>query len=288
MNSRYRQITATFAGALLLIGASSVALAQGGASGAAVQKNAVQKPAELKPHRAIYSMFLTKSETSGAISAARGAMVYEFKDSCDAWTVNSQVYMRLRYGRGPEVENVRRMATWESKDGVGYRFHVKESQGGRAGPEIKGVAALDETGKKGVAEFTQPRSFTVELPEGTVFPTGHIADLISGASGGGKHIGRVVFDGTTVDNPYEVSALIEGKPKKSAMPSAIAKKIGAVPFWNARLAYFPYHDKAETPEFELGVEYREDGIISRILQDFGDYGIEARLDRLEILPPESC
>ena len=71
-------------------------------------------------------------------------MVYEFKDVCDAWTVNSQVYMRLRFGRGPEVESVRTMATWESKDGASYRFHIKETQGGRPGPEIKGVAALDE------------------------------------------------------------------------------------------------------------------------------------------------
>lgn len=272
------------AGAVIFIGTTTMAFGQG----AAVQKTTPTTPMDLRPHRAVYSMFLTHSENSGAVTAARGAMVYEFKDGCDAWMVNSQVYMRLRFGRSREVENVRTMATWESKDGASYRFHIKESQGGRAGPEIKGVAALDEVGSKGIAEFTQPRAFTVKLPKGTVFPTAHIVDMINGADAGGKHVGRVVFDGTTVDNPYQVSAVIELKRPKSVLPPALAKKIGDTAFWNARLAYFPFYQKAETPEFELGIEYRDDGVINRILQDFGEYGIEARLERLEMLPPESC
>ena len=242
----------------------------------------------LAPHRAMYSMRLKRAESVGTISGARGAMIFEFKDSCDAWTVSSKVYLRLQYGRGPEVENVRTMATWESKDGLGYRFRVKESQGGVESKEIKGVAALDGAGKEGVAEFTRPRARTVKLPSGTVFPTAHIIELIRGAGAGDKHVGRVVFDGTTVDNPYEVSALISGQNDGTQLSKKVKSSLTAARNWRARLAYFPYFKQGQLPEFELGVDYRADGIISRILQDFGEYAIEARLDQVELLPQDHC
>jgi hypothetical protein len=33
---------------------------------------------------------------------------------------------------------------------------------------------------------------------------------------------------------------------------------------------------------------REDGIVNRILQDFGNYSVEARLNQVEILKTSGC
>ena len=48
---------------------------------------------------------------------------------------------------------------------------------------------------------------------------------------------------------------------------------------HVRMAFFPAGSKNPEPEFELGVDYRRDGIARAIRQDFGDFVV--------VLTPES-
>ena len=57
---------------------------------------------------------------------------------------------------------------------------------------------------------------------------------------------------------------------------------------DARLAYFQARSTDQTPEFEMGVRYRENGIVEELTQDYGTYTIIARLNQLELLPPGKC
>jgi len=242
----------------------------------------------LVPHRAVYAMHLSKAGANGGLTSARGVMTYEFKDQCDAWTVESKVYLRLRYGNRPEIENVRSQVTWEAKDGLGFRFRVTETTNGKQTEEIKGVAALDGTGLGGIAEYTKPTAQRVVLKKGTLFPTAHIKTLIQRSVEGGKHLTKSIFDGATLDNPYEVSAVIGAGSGRDKMSSRLSKVLSKAANWNMRLAYFPVYDAKQTPEVELGVELRADGIVKLILQDFGSYAVEARLDQVELLKDSGC
>ncbi len=242
----------------------------------------------LVPHRAVYVMTLAKSSGEGGLTNARGVMTYEFKDQCDAWTVESKVYLRLRYGNHPEIENIRNMVTWEAKDGLGFRFRVNEKTNGKQTEEIKGVAALDGVGLGGVAEYTKPSAQKVTLASGTVFPTAHLKTLIQASLDGQKHLTKSIFDGATLENPYEVSAAIGVGSGKASLTPELAKVLNDVANWKMRLAYFPVRDSKQTPEIELGIEMRADGIVKRILQDFGKYAVEARLDRVEFLKDSGC
>ncbi len=242
----------------------------------------------LVPHRALYAMNLSKSAGEGGLSAARGVMTYEFRDQCDGWTVESRVYLRLLYGGRKEIENVRSLMTWESKDGLGFRFRVNESQNGKPVQEIRGVAVLDGEGEGGVVEYTKPNRNKVNLPKGTLFPTAHINALIKLSTGGGNHLTKSIFDGATLDNPYEVSAVVGRDKDGSKLADKVLKKLTETARWRARLAYFPVRDKSSTPEMELGIEFRADGIVETILQDFGEYGVEARLDQVEMLEKPGC
>ena len=78
----------------------------------------------LVDHRATYAMNMVRSSGQGGIAGARGAMVYEFRDTCDGWQVDTKVYLRLRSGRGPEMESVRLASSWEAKDGSGLPPHL--------------------------------------------------------------------------------------------------------------------------------------------------------------------
>ena len=244
--------------------------------------------ASLLPHRALYTMKLAAVQGTGGPSNVRGVMTYVFKEQCDSWTVESKVYLRLQYGDGPEIENVRTMATWESKDGKGYRFRVEESRHGKTIEEIKGVAVLDGAGQGGIAEFSKPRRFKVELPKGTIFPSRHIDDLIVAGRDGRRHLGKVVFDGATLENPYEISAVISKSKKPARMDPVARAALPAARHWRSRLAYFPFAKNSPTPEFELGVNFRSDGIVEQMIQDLGAYAIDAQLNQIQLLPRAKC
>ncbi|MAF49333.1 MAG: DUF1849 family protein [Rhodospirillales bacterium] len=241
----------------------------------------------LVPHRAIYAMSLSTTGSASGPSAVRGVMSYEFADKCDGWQVNTRVLLRTSYGAGPEVENLRVVKTWEAKDGLGFRFRVTETHAGRQRSRIKGVAVLDENGG-GVAEYTLPSEHRITLPRGTMFPIRHIEAMIRRAKAGGGHFGNVVFDGATEDEPYQVSAVIGAQETTDRRTPGIKKVLRRVKSWMARLAYFPVEAVKDTPAFALNISYREDGIVERMTQYYGDHAIEVRLQQIELLPKDGC
>lgn len=251
-----------------------------------VASNAAGLTKQLVSHRAVYAMNLSKSGGDGGLTGARGVMSYEFKDQCDSWTVESKIYLRLMYGNQSEVENIRSMVTSEAKDGLSFRFRLNEVTNGRITEEIKGVATLDGLG--GIAEFTKPSSQKMILPKGTLFPTAHIQTLIEYSLAGGKHLTKLVFDGATLDNPYEVSAVIGAGTGKKNLSSKLTKILSDKVNWKMGMAYFPMNDRNPTPEIELSVEMRSDGIVKLIIQDFGKYALEARLDQVAFLKDSGC
>ncbi len=258
------------------------------ALGAAVLSALPVDSAGLTSHRAMYTMSLGTGGASGAPSGVRGVMSYEFRDQCDAWSVSSKVYMRLKFGKAHEIESIRKMATWEAKDGLGFRFRFEETDGRKNVQEIKGVALLDSKSEGGVVEYIKPSRFKVKLPKGTLFPTAHIDALINSSNNGEKHLGKVIFDGSSLDDPYLVSAVMGGSAAGAKLGAEVSKILQKASRWNARLAYFPVKSDEDTPEFELGVRFRDDGIVENIIQDYGKYTIVANLGRVELLPAPNC
>ena len=67
-----------------------------------------------------------------------------------------------------------------------------------------------------------------------------------------------------------------------------AADLAPSPVWRARLAYFPFARALDLPEFEIEVDYREDGVAQRIVQDFGDFSLDVTPVRFETLPAPAC
>ena len=244
---------------------------------------------DLVPHRAIYSMTLGSTVgSSGGPASIRGAMSYEFQSRCNAWTVDSTVFLKMKFDGPREIESVRKIITWEGKDGLGFRFRLSETHGGENVEEVVGVAALDGIGQAGIVEYVKPRRFKVDLPTGTLFPTGHVKAVISTSVLGGNFIGRHLFDGASLDEPYMVSAFIAKKAEQHSPANPARGELEDLATWNARLAYFRANSPSETPEFEIAVRYRENGIVEELIQDYGTHTIVARLGQLKIMPFEKC
>ena len=246
---------------------------------------------EIAPHRALYSLDLSQTKSSSGVVGATGAMVYEWGETCEGWTVQQRFRLRLEYAEQDNVEVSSTLVTWESKDGLRYRFNERRLRNGDLDEEIKGEAKLDGKGKGGSAEFTRPEAATLSLPVGTLFPTAHTIFLIQRAEAGDQLISRKVFDGATVENAGQITAVIG--PKLKPGPSSKDEKLPKSPLlnrpsWRMRLAFFPADSRQEQPDYELGMRLLDNGVSQDMTLDYGDYVIHAKLDDIEALPKPNC
>jgi EipB-like len=243
--------------------------------------------AEIAPHRALYRMTLGAVRNDSGVVDARGAMVYQWGETCDGWTIEQHYRLKLHYAQSGDADVVSRFVTWESKDGLRYRFNEKETRNGDVDEEIHGEAQLDGFGKAGVARFSQPRAAMLRLAPGVLFPSAHTILLIDKARAGATFISRQVFDGSAAENAVQVSAFI-GNTVAAEPASAKLNPLLMRPGWNIRLAFFPADSKAEEPDYELGMVLLDNGISRDMVIDYGDYTISAKLDDIEALKKPAC
>ena len=251
---------------------------------------------DIDPHRALYSLTLGNAKTGSGVQAATGAMYYEWGETCDGWTVEQRFRLRIAYAESGASELSSTLVTWESKDGLRYRFNERRLRNGELDEELHGEAHLDGADKGGAAEFTKPENATITLAPGVVFPTAHTLILIEHALAADQFVSRKVFDGSSVENATQITAVIGPELKPDAAtgndtepaPEAAKSPLLQHPGWRVRLAFFPPDSAAETPDYELGMRLLANGVSRDMELDYGDYVIKARLDEIEPLPKPGC
>ncbi|HTT79489.1 MAG TPA: cell envelope integrity EipB family protein [Stellaceae bacterium] len=244
--------------------------------------------ADVIPHQAIYTMRLVRAGGDSGVIAARGVMEYKWGETCDGWTVEQNYRIVMGYAdSSSEVAIASNFVTWESRDGLRYRFNQKETKNDATDEDIRGTARLAAPGDGGIATFEMPAGKSFVLPPGTLFPSAHTMLLIDRAKAGDDFIARQVFDGTTVSGAALVSAVIGPKIEPDA---AVATKSPVLnhPGWRVRLAFFPPDPKAETPDYELGMLLLDDGVSRDMVIDYGDYAINAKLVDIKPLAKPNC
>lgn len=262
---------------LLFVAAALVALASAG-RGRAV---------EIAPHRAIYAMTLSSARNESGVVDAHGMMAYQWGETCDGWTIEQRYRLLLRYAERSDSDIRSSFITWESKDGLRYRFNQTETRNGKAESEIRGAATLEGPGEGGVAVFSKPKPQTLNLAPGVLFPSAHTMLLIKRAQEGKTFVVRHVFDGATTENAVEVSAVIGSK----LMPDPETDKMSPLlkrPGWDVRLAFFPADTQVEQPDYELGMQLLDNGVSRNMLIDYGDYSIRTKLQAIEALKRPRC
>ena len=270
-------VCATF-GAFLL-GLAPVPAAQaapGATSGAA---------AEILPHRAVYKMSLLSARNSSKVSDVRGRMMFEWADACDGWTTEQRFQLRFVYAEGDEMAMNTNYTTWEAKDGRRYRFNVRKLINGEVDEEVRGEARLEKDGT-GTATFTKPEAQEMTLPDATMFPTAHTLAILDHAGAGDNFFNRIVFDGADAEGATEVSTVIGkgGTVKEDGTDPLLKGKKG----WPVRMAFFPLKSDAAQPEYEMSLRLLQNGVAESMQIDYGDFTVNAILEKVEALPKSGC
>jgi hypothetical protein len=243
--------------------------------------------AEISPHRALYTMSLGTARTESGVTGAQGAMAYQWGETCDGWTVEQRYKLTINYAESQDVAIDSNFVTWESKDGLKYRFNQRETRNGTVDEEIRGEAQLDGPGKGGTISFEKPQPQTMKLPPGALFPSAHTILVLERAKAGDNFLSRQVFDGATVEGAVLVSAVLGQKiapDPKDPQKTPLLQHVG----WRVRLAFFPADASVEKPDYELGMLLLENGVSRDMVIDYGDYTIKAKLDSIEALPKPTC
>jgi hypothetical protein len=240
---------------------------------------------DVEPHRAVYTMTLERAQNSSGVVGAGGTMLYQWADSCDGWTIEQRYKLRMQYSEQEDAELSISFVTWESKDGARYRFNVRKLKDGEATEELRGDAHLTAPGAAGEAKFVRPETTTIELPAGTLFPTAHTLALIDAASAGATFLSKQVFDGGTVEGPFEVTGGIgtEHPAEANATNPLLRRR-----WWPIRLAFFPADSQTPQPDYELGMDLQDNGVAREMILDYGNFVVRAKLESIEPIPKPHC
>jgi hypothetical protein len=254
------------------------------------QQLAQQQDVVLAPHRATYDMKLSVARPNSGIVEVNGRMVLEMVDSCEAWEVKQRIKLKFLRNDGEEFDTDSSFTSYETKDGLGLRFSVRNIQDQEVEEELRGHADLEATGGKGRASFSLPEARSFELPAGTLFPTTHLALIIRHARDGDKSVSYSVFDGARLDGAFTVNAVI-GKPPRGAGAPVVRGDVGLLrqQSWGVRLAFFAAGDQGTAnPEYELALDLLANGVARSMLLDYGDFAVDARLVQIQALPRPRC
>ncbi|UUX50931.1 cell envelope integrity EipB family protein [Nisaea acidiphila] len=235
------------------------------------------------PHKALYKLSLKRSAGNSDIVGVGGQMSFEWRDSCDGWTVNQRNLMILQSVEGSfrSVDSV--MSTWEAKDGSSYRFLVNKDFGEGGKETIEGKAVRTSSGTVAVA-FSKPESVSMELPADIIFPSAHTLRLLDSVLTGEKLYSASLFDGSEFEAESFVSAAI-GRKKIAELGD---DPLLSGSYWPLRLAFFGPGNSSEAPDYELTVQLHANGIARGLEIHFDDFTVDVTLQRLEKLPDGGC
>jgi hypothetical protein len=237
-------------------------------------------PPVLAAHRALYVLTLGNARDSDVI-AAHGTMGYEVLDACDGWAVRQRLDMMVTNTDGQDIRMVSDYATWESKDGLKLRFHMKQTTDTAVTAQTDGEASLERPGGEGTARYTLPKKVTIALPPGTLFPMAHTAAIIAAARAGKRFLALPLFDGTDDEGAEDTSiVVIDWKPPfRTEWPF-----LSDLPSTRVRLAFFDRKPGTITPNYQVGMRYWANGVADDMQMDFGDFVMGAKLTKLTPQP----
>jgi len=246
---------------------------------------------ELAAHRAFYRLTLASASNESNMAGVEGAISFEIKDACDAWIVEQNYALRFQLANGGDIDSVDKYVSWESKDGLEYRFNVSRITNGRESEKVGGRAELEAPGGAGMAIFDQPSKDRIALSKGTVFPTEHTAILLDKAARGVRFDRHLLFDGSKVEAAAPVTTVVLGQQEGDA-GGVLAAPLGQNRYWPMQLAFFAAEGAAlqgeELPDFEMTMNIQSNGVVTSLLLDFGGFTVEGILEKIEELPASGC
>lgn len=249
--------------------------------------------ASVAPHRAIYDLKLLRANDGASLQSATGKLAFEIDgSSCDGFTVNFRMATRYRQGEGKVTVIDTMTNSFENAGATELRHQVRETVDGtpRDSERIKFSRPAPDAAGTGEMSSKPDEPFTV--PAGASLPMQHQLRLMAlGAAGGGRD-SSIVYDGSDGANAFRAISFV-GREKP---PGTIARDGGnpaAAPLktaraWPMTVSYYAVDGQAETPEYQVSFDMYENGVVTGLVLDYGEFALSGTLTDLKLLDSPSC
>lgn len=261
-----RHCSCTLAGVALLLSAAALRAA----------------PA-VAPHAASYELSLHASARGGQVAAVKGRLDVRLTLSCDGWQLEHSLGFHMLTDDGAGLEHLAHLSGFEDRDGGQFVFNTRTWEDRELVERIAGVARRGGEGAQ--VRYSLPEPVHEALPPDTIFPGQHLEQVLAAARAGERGLMRTVFDGSTANNPFQISAWF-GSPREA--PAQALPAIAGHTAWPVRLAYYPADQIEPQAQFEMSVLLYDNGVAGDMVYDYGDFAIDVRLTDLELLPAPEC
>ena len=273
------QALATAALALVLVAQSAAAVAQ---------------PVKLEAHRAVYDMTLDPNRKSGAISAAKGRMVYEITGSaCEGYTQNMRFVTQMVGQDGQPNLTDLRSSTFEDGAFKTFRFSSSTLRDERTTEAVQGDATRGGGGVK--VDLTKPEKKTQNFAAGVNFPVQHSVAIIDAARAGQTSLRVDLYDGSDKgEKIYDTKTIIGARAKPDAnskLPALKgAERLDTMPAWPVSVSYYEMGKEKQDalPSYELSFLFFENGVSRKIFIDYGEFALRGELKDITFLDTPEC
>ena len=241
---------------------------------------------ELVPHIAMYSITLSSESRTSEVVEVNGLMTTSIERACEGWVFSQDMKTSITIRGGQIINQSALFTSWESHDGLRYRFASKINLGNET-LLLKGKALLNEYGY-GKAIYSEPESYEVALPQGTIFPVAHTVSLIDHAKADVQNVSNIVFTGSEDFEAEIVNVFIGTYVERHEAKGNKDITLNGEGGWPMSMAFYPISKLSSVPKFELRVFQLASGISTEIQMDFGDFETDLYLESIKELSSMEC
>jgi hypothetical protein len=236
-----------------------------------IPAGAVAAEGSITPHKAVYRIV---GGEEGGVTRADGWVVANIEASCDGWSTQNAITFRVVMPDGRVVDSSLKASTWESRDGLQYRFSAENVRG----ESLTGDANIPASGDVGKVVFSQPPGYEMILPAGTMFPMTFNRRILAAARDGEEGVSAIIFDAGHSSLLVDTEVTIGGGDLSSDETGRGLPEIRGLS-WPLRYTF-----STRTADLSGNTQFHarlfDNGIYGDMLFDFGDFTFEAILEQI--------
>ena len=249
--------------------------------------------ATVVPHRAIYDLSLLRANESASLRSATGKLAFEIDgSSCDGYTVNFRMATKYRQDDGSVSVIDSLSTTYENGAATELRHQSKQSVNGtvRDSDRIRLTRPTADT--EGAVELKSKPEESFTVPAGAALPMQHQMKLMALGGAGGGRDSSIVFDGSDGAKAFRAISFV-GRQKPAGSIARDAENPAARPLmgnvaWPMTVSYFALDGNAETPEYQVSFDMYDNGVVTGLVLDYGDFALSGTLADLKMFDTQGC
>lgn len=249
--------------------------------------------ATVAPHRAVYDLTLLRANEGASLQSAIGKLAFEIDgSSCDGFTVNFRMATKYRQDDGSISVIDSLSTTYENGAATELRHQSKESVNGKVRDSERIRFTRPDAAAEGTGELKSKPNEPFTVPAGAALPMQHQLKLMALGEAGGGRDSSIVYDGSDGAKSFRAISFV-GKQKPAGSIARDSGNPAAKPLrgnaaWPMTVSYYALDGNAETPDYQVSFDMYDNGVVTGLVLDYGDFALSGTLADLKMLEKPAC